>query len=81
MLKSDRKHDGGIASSGVGRRVALVVVQKDFAKATIRESADGAGVAQPAGLEVEVFQQRDDWGAVCVSWPHPLEQLSPLSVH
>jgi len=53
MLQGERAHNGAVTRGSVGVAVAPVVGQKNLGEAAIGESADGAGVSQSAGLQIE----------------------------
>jgi hypothetical protein len=53
MLQGERAHNGAVTRGSVGVAVAPVVGQKNLGEAAIGESADGAGISQSAGLQIE----------------------------
>src|SRR5262249_42281885 len=57
VLTGKRKNDRTIAGVGVGCGVAFVVIQKQFADATISVAANRAGIFEPSEFDLEGFGQ------------------------
>src|SRR5262245_448244 len=53
VLKRDAAHNRSIACVCVCCRVALMIVEEDFADTTIRKAADGGSVSHPRDIEFE----------------------------